>query len=118
VGDLLLGRGSTTWLGEYPGCVEDYLTSLRRVRAAGARVLYPSHGPPILFPDPALDRFENHRRRRLAQLQEALEADPSAGVEDLLGRIYGATLGEELAGAARASVEVMLHHIRCESLES
>ncbi|MGH7340235.1 MAG: MBL fold metallo-hydrolase, partial [Candidatus Rokuibacteriota bacterium] len=45
-GDLVLGKGDTVWVGEYPGCVADYLQSLERVRRLGVDVIYPAHGPP------------------------------------------------------------------------
>ena len=31
-GDMLLGRGDTTWVAEYPGCVADYFESIDRLR--------------------------------------------------------------------------------------
>jgi len=46
-GDLVLGRVATTWLGEYPGCVADYLASLERVMDLTPDTLYPAHGPPV-----------------------------------------------------------------------
>ena len=61
VGDLLLGRGETTWVGEYQGCVEDYLNSLRKVQDLGASVIYPGHGPPIGAPTATLERFKRPR---------------------------------------------------------
>ncbi len=111
VGDLLLGEGSTTWLGEYRGCVADYLDSLAKVKKFRVKTLYPSHGPPLEDPDEAVDRFVGHRLHRLAQLREALSRNPQAGVEDLVRAVYGMNLPPKLEEAARASVEVMLHHI-------
>ncbi len=112
VGDLLLGRGATTWLGEYAGCVGDYLASLRRVRAVGPGILYPSHGPPITSPENTLDRFDSHRRKRLAQVEEAQRVHPLATPDELVSLVYGAGLEGGVLLAARASVEVMLHHLR------
>jgi hydroxyacylglutathione hydrolase len=112
VGDLLLGRGDTTWLGEYRGCVGDYLASLRRVRAVRPEVVFPAHGPPIQSPDAAVERFDRHRRGRLLQVEAALQAHPGATVDDLVLLVYGPRLSEGMERPARASIEVMIHHLR------
>ncbi len=117
VGDLLLGRGATTWLGEYPGCVGDYLASLRRVRAVRPDVLFPAHGPALLLPEAALDRFDRHRRERLAEVEAARRRSPAATAEEVAFLVYGADLPEGLARAARASVEVMLYHLGEDQLD-
>lgn len=111
VGDLLLGRGATTWLGEYPGCVADYLSSLERIRGLSPTVLYPAHGSPVRNPEEALDRFRTHRMDRLRQVREALQSAPGSGVDEILRAVYGRELPERILKAARASVEVMLHHL-------
>ena len=50
VGDLILGAGDTTWIGQYRGGVADYLESLDRVAALDAGTLYPAHGAAIHDP--------------------------------------------------------------------
>jgi len=112
VGDLMLGRGATTWVAEYPGCVADYLQSLQRLRALGAAVIYPAHGDPITDVPRALDRYERHRKDRIRQVREALEAAPDAGPEELLRRIYPAPMPSAVERAARMSLEALLHHVR------
>ena len=111
VGDLLLGKGSTTWIGEYPGCVADYLESLEKVRAVSPRVVYPAHGPPITDSASALDRFRRHREERIQEVDEARRLNPEASAEDLARVIYGGELPERLVKAARMSVEVTLFHL-------
>lgn len=111
VGDLLLGEGDTTWLGEYRGCVADYFHSLEKVERLEVDVLYPSHGPPLQDPSAAVDRFRLHRLHRLAQLEDALAQTPAATLEELVRAVYGANLPLEMEKAARAAVEAMLHHI-------
>ncbi len=111
VGDLLLGRGATTWIGEYQGCVRDYLSSLDRVEALSSSVIYPGHGPPITNPGLVLERYRRHRLERLEQVRAARLENPSAGAGELAAIIYGGELPEKLLKAARASVEAALFHL-------
>ena len=112
VGDLVLGRGNTTWLGEYPGCIADYLASLRKVRELDPDVIYPAHGRPITSPQDVLDLFERHRLERIAEVVEALEKRLEATADQLVSMVYGRELPARLAEAARSSAEVILFHIR------
>ena len=111
-GDLLLGRGDTTWVGEYPGCVADYLASLDRVRALGPSVIYPAHGPPLDDVPGTLARYEAHRRARIRQVEEALADRPRAAVEELLPVVYGGTLPPGTREAARLSLQALMDHVR------
>lgn len=111
VGDLLLGKGDTTWIGEYPGCVSDYLASLQKVRALSPRIIYPTHGPPLSNPLATLERFQGHREARITEVEEARRFHPEASAEDLARIIYGGELSEGLVDAARKSVEVTLIHL-------
>lgn len=110
-GDLLLGAGDTVWVGEYPGCVADYLASLERVRALGVDVIHAAHGPAILDPDDAIDRFIAHRRTRIAQMQALLDERPGASAAELLEAIHGDALPEGLRRAAEKSVEAHMAHV-------
>lgn len=110
-GDLILGKGDTVWVGEYPGCVADYLESLERVRRLRLRVLYPAHGPPLQDPEEALARFEAHRRERIRQVEIALEAHPGADAETLLAEVYGPSLPESVRPAALRSMEALKAHV-------
>jgi len=111
VGDLLLGKGDTTWVGEYPGCVADYLASLRRVRGLGPVVLYPAHGPPVEDPPATLDRYERHRLDRIAQVERALEQRPEATADDLVRVVYGDALPALVRRAATMSLQALLDHV-------
>ena len=110
-GDLLLGQGETTWIGEYPGSVADYLDSLERLRALDLDVIHPTHGPAIDDVEATLDAYERHRRERLAQVEAALEARPGASTPELVAEVYGDEIPEGLERAAARSVEVMVHHL-------
>lgn len=111
-GDLLLGRGDTTWVGEYPGCVADYLASLARVRALSPAVVYPAHGPPIADVPDALDRYERHRRERILQVEKALAARPEATTEELVLSVYGSALPPGAREAAGLSLDALVEHVR------
>jgi glyoxylase-like metal-dependent hydrolase (beta-lactamase superfamily II) len=113
-GDLFLGRGDTTWVADYPGCVADYLASLRRVRDLGLDVIYPAHGPALVDATQAVDRFESHRLRRIRQVEEGLAADPEATARQLLPLVYGESLPPAVEGAAIKSLEALLDHVRGE----
>jgi len=114
-GDLVLGRGDTTWVGEYPGCVSDYLASLARLRALELQVIYPAHGDPLEDVSEALGRFEAHRRARIREVEEALRQDPDASARGILESIYGRDLHPELEAAALRSVQALLDHVQSTS---
>jgi glyoxylase-like metal-dependent hydrolase (beta-lactamase superfamily II) len=114
-GDLLLGRGDTVWVGEYPGAVADYLRSLAAVRALGLEVIYPAHGPPLEDPAEALDRFEAHRRERIRQVEAFLAERPGADADELMMAIYGFLLPERARRAARLSMEALKAHVETRS---
>jgi len=111
VGDLLLGKGNTTWIGEYLGCIQDYLDSLAKVEALGASVLYPGHGPPITSVGFTVERFRRHRLARVEEVRTARLDNPGAGAGELAEIIYGGEIPEKLAKAAESSVEATLFHL-------
>ncbi len=110
-GDLLLGRGDTTWVAGYPGCVADYLGSLARLRALDLAVIYPAHGPPLEDPDAAIDRFEAHRLQRIDQVRLALAERPDADTDALVAHVYGDTLSTSVLGAARLSIAALMEYV-------
>jgi glyoxylase-like metal-dependent hydrolase (beta-lactamase superfamily II) len=111
-GDLLIGKGDTVWVGEYPGCVADYLRSLERLREFGLAVIYPAHGPTIEHPDEVIDRFVAHRQARIREMERLLAERPHASAQDLVETIYGPGLPEGLRRAAERSVEALEAHVR------
>ncbi len=111
-GDVLLGEGDTTWLGEYPGCVADYLSSLDVIESLDPAVVYPGHGPPVTDPLDAVARFRRHRHERIAQVAAAIAALGDVPAEQLVETVYGRALPPRLTAAAARSVEVMAHHVR------
>lgn len=110
-GDLLLGRGETTWVGEYAGCVADYLASLGRLRRLDLDVAYPAHGPRIDDPAAVIDRYEAHRRDRIRQVDEVLRARPEIEEEEVLDLVYGASVPQAMREAALRSVRALMEHV-------
>ena len=106
-GDVVLGRGETTWVGEYEGCVADYLESLERLRGMGFSTLYPGHGPGIENPGATLDVFEAHRRERIRQVEALLSVRPEATIDELVAEVYGNTIPGGLEAAAGMSVRAI-----------
>jgi len=115
VGDLLLGEGRTTWVGAYPGCVADYLASLKRVRALRTSILLPAHGPPIEDPEETISHFEDHRMTRISEVRNALEESPEARVEELVARIYGGAISPCAEKAVELSMAALVDYVRGEA---
>ncbi len=119
VGDLVLGRGDTTWVAEYPGCVADWLGSIDRVRRLDLDRILSAHGPPIEDPEGKWERVLAHRKARIESVRRALEAEdlsPSGArapelLERVLSRVYGGTIPEGLGSAARRSLDAMLEYV-------
>lgn len=110
-GDLILGAGETTWVAGYPGCVADYFTSLDRVRSLGLRRIYPAHGEVIDDVKERLDRFESHRRHRIAQVEAVMRERPDGTRRQILERVYGSKLPPSLERAAFASLDAILDYL-------
>lgn len=110
-GDHLLGHGHTTWVGEYSGCVADYLASLEVLRTLDLAVVHPGHGPDLHDPDAVIDRFEAHRRSRIEQVRTLREGDPPLRGDDLFDHVYGSRVPPGLDGAARASMAAIEEYL-------
>lgn len=109
VGDLMLGTGDTTWIGEYPGGVADYLASLDRLEALDARTLHPAHGPAIGNAAAAIRRFRRHRLSRIEQVRGAL-ARGCADPHEITRQVYGA-MPPPVRGMAESGVAAMLAYL-------
>lgn len=109
-GDLILGEGDTTWVGEYPGGVADYLASLDRLDSLDARVLYPGHGDPLTDPAEAIARFRHHRLTRIDQVRRAVAATGHTDARDLARHVYGA-LPPDVFEMAVSGVEAILDYL-------
>jgi hydroxyacylglutathione hydrolase len=111
VGDTLMGGGDTALVAPPEGDLADYLRSLERIGALGARVLYPAHGPPLTNPPAALERYRRHREERIAQVVAALGQHPRSHPEALLDAVYGPELDPRLRTAAAGSLRAILLYL-------
>ena len=109
-GDMILGEGDTTWVGEYRGGVAEYLDSLDRLEALDAAVLYPGHGDPLSDPAAAIARFRRHRLSRIDQVRRAVAATGATDVRALTRHVYG-DLPPEIFDMAAAGVEGILDYL-------
>lgn len=111
VGDVAVAKGSVV-VGGAGGDLRAYLVSLRRLRQAGLRRLYPGHGPIIDDPGATLERLLDHRLDRERQVLEAVET----GAETLES-ITEATYEKDLTGVedlARLTVAAHLEKLAIE----
>ena len=111
-GDLLLGRGDTTWVAGYSGCVSDYLRSLDRVDELAPVVIFPAHGPALEDPERDVQRFRAHRQSRIEQVRAILVDKPTATARDMVLAVYGHELPSSVVGYAEQSLAAILDHLR------
>jgi glyoxylase-like metal-dependent hydrolase (beta-lactamase superfamily II) len=110
-GDTVLGRG-TTVVAHPDGRLDDYLASLRRLRAlaaAEAATLLPGHGPVVVDPVGLLDDYLTHRGERLEQVEAALAAG-ARSPREVVERVY-ADVDPVLWDAAELSVRAQLDYL-------
>ena len=108
-GDMVLGVGDTTWVGEYPGCVADYLDSLALLESIPLRTVYPTHGPVVTDVPGLWRRYRDHRESRIARVREVLREVEEG---ELLEAVYGDAVPEGLADAALASLKSLVEYVR------
>ena len=109
-GDHLLPQ-ITPAVGLYPESrpdpLGDYLASLRRTAALGARLALPGHGEPIRDPSARAEEIVAHHAARLDATQAALGERPQTGYEISLA-VFGRDLG---ATHRRFAVAETLSHL-------
>ncbi|AHY47869.1 Zn-dependent hydrolase including glyoxylase [Rubrobacter radiotolerans] len=88
-GDLIAGRGSIM-VAPPEGDMEEYLTSLRRVRDLKPERIMPGHGPRVTDAGAKVREYISHREEREARIVAALRAGASS-VEELLESAYSDT---------------------------
>jgi len=107
-GDHVMGW-STTVIAPPDGNMGDYIKSLEKVIARKDRILYPTHGSPILKPGRFLRAYLSHRKMRETQIARAIKRGQNT-VPLLVETLY-AGLKPGLLRAARLTVEAHLLHM-------
>lgn len=102
-GDMVAGVG-TIVVDPPEGRMGEYLRSLRRVADLDARLLYPSHGPPIGDPRAYAEHYIAHRLERERKVLAALEELGPCSVVDLVPRAYDDKPPQVYPLAARAAL--------------
>lgn len=109
-GDMIAGYG-TILIDPPEGDMKVYFESLARLRALGARLLFPSHGPPIGDPAGKLDEYVAHRLAREAKVLGAFER----GARDLDSVVRGAYDDTPLALHGLASRSALAHLLKLQA---
>jgi len=104
-GDAVLGRG-TALIDPAEGDLAQYLQSLRRMREARPRVIYPGHGPTVFDAVGKIREYEDHRAMREREVTTALSAGPRT-IPELVAEIYADT-PPELHPAAAMQLEALM----------
>ena len=104
-GDAVLGRG-TAIVDPAEGDLAQYLQSLRRMREARPRVIYPGHGPTVFDAVAKIREYEDHRAMREQQVLDALATGPHR-IAELVTEIY-ADVPAELHPAAAMQLEALM----------
>ena len=86
-GDHILG-GVTTVIIPPSGDMGEFLASLGRLRALGARAIAPGHGPVLDDPAAVIDALVAHRLAREAKVLRAVRDLGAAALADLLPVVY------------------------------
>lgn len=107
-GDHVMGW-STTVIAPPDGNMGDYMRSLEKLIARKDRILYPTHGSPIVNPASFLRAYLAHRSMRESQIARAIKRGKNT-VPLLVETLY-AGLSPGLSRAAQLTVEAHLLHM-------
>jgi glyoxylase-like metal-dependent hydrolase (beta-lactamase superfamily II) len=107
-GDHVMGW-STTVVAPPDGNMGDYMRSLEKLIARRDKILYPTHGSPIINTGPFLRAYLSHRRMRENQIGRALQRGRDT-VPALVETLY-AGLAPALHRAATLTVQAHLKHM-------
>lgn len=111
-GDLVAGEGTILIDPEDAGDMAQYLDSLRRLAALGARALVPAHGPVQYEPEALVEHYVAHRLMREAKVLAAIGSTPRPQ-DEVLANAYDDAPKQVLPLAAR-SLEAHLRKLEAE----
>lgn len=100
---------STTVISPPDGEMGAYIASLNKVLAREFSTLWPTHGPPVVEPQPFLRAYIDHRLKRESQILEQLSLGTSR-IRDMVPVLY-ADVDKKLHPAACHSVLAHLFHL-------
>ncbi|WP_036837543.1 MBL fold metallo-hydrolase [Pleomorphomonas oryzae] len=103
-GDHVMGW-STSVVVPPDGRMADYMASLDRLVALGARIYLPGHGGPVADGLARVTELKRHRQAREAAILRALESDDRT-IEEIVSAIY---IGLDPALTKAAALSVMAH---------
>ncbi len=107
-GDHVMGW-STTVVAPPDGDMGAYMRSLEKLIARRDKILYPTHGSPIVKTEPFLRAYLSHRKMRETQIERAMQRGHDT-VPTLVQTLY-AGLAPALHRAATLTVEAHLKHM-------
>ncbi|CAG8501047.1 11048_t:CDS:2, partial [Cetraspora pellucida] len=109
-GDAVLGQGATVFEN-----LEEYMTSLQKMKMLIPDRLYPGHGPMVEDGMTKLDEYINHRLQRDQEILGVLkQSNKPLTTMEIVESIYNA-YPRELWRAAEASVNLHLYKLENES---
>ena len=111
-GDHVMGW-STSVIAPPDGDMGHYLASLDRLAARDDRVFYPTHGSPIREPRRWLQALIAHRRRREAQILDAVQ--DAAAIPAIVEKLYPG-IDITLRGAAALQTRAHLDYLKARGL--
>lgn len=113
VGDMI-STVSTIVIDPPEGHMGTYLASLKRIKEAEYKALFPSHGPPAWLPGKTLSWFVKHRQEREDKILAAL-SDELQSLEAIVKVVY-ADVDERLWPLAARSALAHLIHLKEQGL--
>ncbi len=91
-GDQVLGSG-TPYVGKFPdgsnGDMDDYLTSLERLKKLDLKLILPGHGPTVTEPYKRIDETIERKIKREQAIIRSLEKDHAKDLFTLTKEVYG-----------------------------
>jgi glyoxylase-like metal-dependent hydrolase (beta-lactamase superfamily II) len=91
-GDQVLGSG-TPYIGKWPdssnGDMDDYLTSLEKLKKLDMELILPGHGPTVTEPYERIDETIERKMKREALIVGSLRSDRSKDLLTLTKEVYG-----------------------------
>ncbi|MEW7007838.1 MBL fold metallo-hydrolase [Lentilitoribacter sp. EG35] len=93
---------STSFIGPPDGSMSDYMTSLKILIDRDDRHILPGHGPEVIAPKDFLLGLQKHRKSREQAILEAIKANDSLLISEIIGLVYQ-NLDERLKLAASLS---------------